>query len=230
MNNGWVTIHRDLLDHDLWLSEKFSRGQAWVDLILLANHKDGFFRCRGVQIKVNRGQCGHGSVALSKRWKWSRGKVIRFLKELESDSRIVQQKNNVTTLITIVKYDLYQAKQNSKRTASRTANGQQTDTNNNDNNGNNGNKEEKSSRFAPPSLTELQIYISEKQLSIDADNFINFYESKNWMVGKNKMKSWKASARGWHTRNNKQVTNNGNTARKSNSEKFADNVRDNWSD
>ena len=139
MSSGWASIHRSLLDSDLWLSEKFSRGQAWVDLILLANHKDGFFRCRGVQVKVLRGQCGHGAVALSNRWKWSRGKVIRFLKELENDSRIVQQKDNVTTLISILKYEEYQSQQNSKRAASRTANGQQTDINNNDNNDNNDN-------------------------------------------------------------------------------------------
>ena len=155
-----------------------------------------------MRVKVLRGQCGHGAVALSKRWKWPRGKVIRFLKELECDSRIVQQKNNVTTLISILKYEEYQSQQNSKRAASRTANGQQTDINNNDNNDNNGNKSQKHSRFTPPSLTELNEYANNKSLVMDISAFIDFYQSKNWMVGKNKMKDWKASARNWARRNN----------------------------
>jgi len=70
-----------------------------------------------------------------------------------------------------------------------------------------GNDKEKRRRFTPPLLKELKTYISEKQLSINSDDFINFYESKNWMVGKNKMKDWKASARGWHSRNNNGGSN-----------------------
>jgi len=71
------------------------------------------------------------------------------------------------------------------------------------------NKKTVSKRFAPPSLVELNLYITEKKLTdVDAESFINFYESKGWMVGKNKMKSWKATASGWHTRNNKSGQNN----------------------
>ena len=58
----------------------------------------------------------------------------------------------------------------------------------------------KSIRFTPPSLSEVQEYISLKSYSVDAENFINFYESKGWMVGKNKMKSWKASISTWQKR------------------------------
>jgi len=121
MDSGWVKIHRQLSSTDLWLSEPFTRGQAWVDLIILTNHKDGFYRVRGIKINVKRGQCGWSEVALSKRWQWSRGKVRRFLCELETVHQIVQQKTNVTTLINIVNYDRYQI----GGTADSTANGQQ---------------------------------------------------------------------------------------------------------
>ena len=40
---GWIKLHRSISDNDLWTSEPFSRGQAFVDLILLASHKDSFF-------------------------------------------------------------------------------------------------------------------------------------------------------------------------------------------
>ena len=51
--------------------------------------------------------------------------------------------------------------------------------------------------FKPPTQKELQEYCKEKNYIIDVDRFINFYESKGWMVGKNKMKSWKAAASNW---------------------------------
>jgi DNA replication protein DnaD len=115
--------------------EPFTRSQAWIDLILLANHKPGVIRVRGNRVDVKRGQVGWSQVALAKRWKWSRGKVRRFLKELEkNDHQIVQQKNNITTLINIINYEQYQG----NGTADGTADGQQTDsrryTNKNDKN------------------------------------------------------------------------------------------------
>lgn len=118
---GWIKLHRKLQENDLWLSEPFSRGQAWVDLLLLCNHKPSFIRARGIKVSIDRGQCGWSQVKLAERWKWSRGKVIRFLDELETVQQIVQEKNNVTSLITIVNYCDYQ----SDDTADDTANGQQ---------------------------------------------------------------------------------------------------------
>jgi len=58
-------------------------------------------------------------------------------------------------------------------------------------------------RFTPPSLDEVKGYILEKQYDIDGQYFIDFYQSKGWMIGKNKMKDWKATIRGWNTRNEK---------------------------
>ena len=53
------------------------------------------------------------------------------------------------------------------------------------------------SRFAPPTLEEVKSYCLERKNNVDAENFINFYESKGWMIGKNKMKDWKAAVRTW---------------------------------
>lgn len=59
---------------------------------------------------------------------------------------------------------------------------------------------EESRRFTPPTPTDVETYATEKGLTIDADKFCDFYESKGWMVGKNKMKDWKAAVRGWCSR------------------------------
>lgn len=55
-------------------------------------------------------------------------------------------------------------------------------------------------RFTPPAVEEVEEYCFEKGLSMDAHRFVDYYESNGWMVGKNKMKDWKAAARGWASR------------------------------
>lgn len=125
---GWASIQRKLIKSDLWLSEVFTRGQAWVDLIMLASHKSSYVRIRGVRIDVERGQFATAERFLCERWKWSRGKVRRFLNELESDKQIVQQKNNASTVVTITNYDKYQGDGTAGYTTNRTTNRTTSDT------------------------------------------------------------------------------------------------------
>lgn len=128
-SGGFVLVHRSLLQHALWTSEPFTRGQAWIDLVLLANHSSGQIRVRGNKMTVRRGQVGWSVKRLADRWQWSRGKVQRFLDELENEQQIEQQKNNITSLITIKNYDHYQSAADTRTNSRRTADGQQTDTN-----------------------------------------------------------------------------------------------------
>lgn len=131
-DKGWIKLYRQLSDNEIWLSEKFTDGQAWVDLLLLANHKNGFIKVRGIRIDILAGQCGYSVVSLAKRWKWSRGKVIRFLEFLVKENmiKIVQQNNKLSTIISIINYTNYQY----VGTTNDTTDGQQTDTNKNDKN------------------------------------------------------------------------------------------------
>jgi len=105
---GWIKLHRSVLDHDLWLCEKFTKGQAWIDLILGANHKDGFFYVRGNKVELKRGQNGRSELTLAKRWRWSRGKVRRFLNELKMVHMVELKRDTKTTITTICNYDKYQ--------------------------------------------------------------------------------------------------------------------------
>ena len=50
-------------------------------------------------------------------------------------------------------------------------------------------------RFTPPTLAEVQTYVLERQSPVDPQGFIDFYESKGWLVGKTPMKDWKAACR-----------------------------------
>lgn len=59
-------------------------------------------------------------------------------------------------------------------------------------------------RFSPPTVEEVREYCRERGNGIDAEQFIDFYQAKGWMVGKNKMKDWRASVRNWERRDTKE--------------------------
>ena len=55
----------------------------------------------------------------------------------------------------------------------------------------------KAKRFTPPTLEEVTAYCIERGNNVDAQHFIDYYTSNGWLVGKNKMKDWKAAVRTW---------------------------------
>tara|TARA_R100001244_G_scaffold39271_1_gene35383 strand:+ start:315 stop:920 length:606 start_codon:yes stop_codon:yes gene_type:complete len=59
-------------------------------------------------------------------------------------------------------------------------------------------------RFKKPNKIEIKVYCVERQNNIDAEAFYDFYESKDWLIGNNKMKDWKASVRTWERREKKK--------------------------
>ena len=64
----------------------------------------------------------------------------------------------------------------------------------------------KEKEIFPPTVEMVRAYVDEMKYSVDAQSFIDFYESKGWYVGKNKMKDWKAAVRTWEQRNKKDGT------------------------
>ena len=63
------------------------------------------------------------------------------------------------------------------------------------------NSEKEKVRFVPPTIEEVKAYCEERHNNIDPEYFVAFYESKGWMVGKNKMKSWKSAVITWEKNN-----------------------------
>ena len=108
MDDGWIKLHRSIMDHPLYHAEPFTRLQAWVDLLLMANIDRRVMLVRGVRIEVERGQVVRSKDYLAGRWRWSRSKVKRYLKLLEDEEMIVQQNTSLISKITIVNYDKFQ--------------------------------------------------------------------------------------------------------------------------
>ena len=65
------------------------------------------------------------------------------------------------------------------------------------------NKKDNAGKFTPPTVTEVSSYCKERNNDVDAERFCDFYQSKNWMVGKNKMKDWRAAVRTWEKKDEK---------------------------
>lgn len=129
-DKGFVKIYRDLQDHWIWKGEPFSRGQAWVDLIMMVNHKDKKIMFNANLITVKRGSVLTSTRKLAERWQWSINKVRRFLDQLEADGMIEQKRNSKYTVIILVGFSRYQEKRNSDGTQtehSRNTDGKQTE-------------------------------------------------------------------------------------------------------
>jgi len=63
-------------------------------------------------------------------------------------------------------------------------------------------KKETTKRFQKPTIDEVVEYIKEKGFSFDPQRFIDYYESKGWMIGKSPMKNWKSACNTWERNNN----------------------------
>ncbi len=204
---GWIKLHRPIQDHWLWEDKPFSKGQAWIDLLILANHADNKFLLGNELILVERGSFITSEYKLSERWGWPKSKVRRFLELLEKDGMIEKKSNQKRTTINIENYSVYQEARTTaepllnyyRTTAEPLLNPNKNEKN--DKNVKNERINKESRAFAPPLLEEVIVYCKERKNQIDAGSFIDFYSSKNWMIGKNKMKDWKAAIRTWERRN-----------------------------
>ena len=121
MENSWIRLHRKLMDDPLYFAEPFSKMQAWIDLLLLANFADRVTFIRGNRVTIKRGQLAYSREWFSGRWRWSRGKIDRFLDMLERENMIGRQKSAVITCISILNYDTYQDNGSTDRSANGSA-------------------------------------------------------------------------------------------------------------
>lgn len=86
---SWIKVFRNIENSWLWEERPFSRGQAWIDLLLLAKFRDeSFISRRGNLIDGKRGHVYRSIASLADRWGWSRKKVDHFFNQLEADNMI----------------------------------------------------------------------------------------------------------------------------------------------
>lgn len=219
--HGYIKLHRQIQDCWIWDSGKFDKRSAWIDLLMLANHRDKKFMFNGKPVVITRGQFMTSIRKLAVRWEWSTSTVFEFLKILEDDNMIKKESDSHRTLLTIINYEVYQGVPNTDQTLTEhQSNTNRTLTETTKEYKNIRNKEFKENDtpngvskrkcFAPPTVEEVRAYCQERGNNIDSQRFVDFYESKGWFVGKNKMKDWKAAVRNWESRDKQNTPKQSN--------------------
>jgi predicted transcriptional regulator len=230
---SWIKIDREITSH--WIFSDPWKFRNWIDLLTLVNHQEQKVNIKGVILTCKRGETLCSLDTLAKRWNCDKSKVRRFLKLLESDSMIVLKSEQITTRLTICKYELYQGERNANETKTkRKRNGSETQMTPNKNEKNEYNEENENNltnptevelvistrkKFLIPSISEISTYCKERNNEVNPEQFYDHYQSNGWMVGKNKMKDWKAAVRTWekngyskpHQSNNNQITTQNGT-------------------
>lgn len=186
---GWIKLHRRFLEWE-WYDDNNTK-ILFLHLLLKANHKDKKYRG---QI-VRRGSLLTGRELLSKETGLSVMQVRTSLTKLKSTNEIAIKSSSQGTEIQVVKYNDYQVV-TSELTNEQPTSNQRVTTNKNVKND--------KKVFIPPTFQEVYDYCLSRKNNVDAQRFVDFYTSKGWLVGKSKMKDWKAALRTWEKDNPKQ--------------------------
>lgn len=210
--DGWIKINRGIADH--WIFQDAERFKWWFDLLLMAQWEDKKVMHDSHLFTLKRGQMIASASFLAERWGKSRPTVIKFLDLLHQDGMIERKiLYRQTPILTICNYEKYQQRVDTiVDTQIDTIVDTIVDTNKEYkeiNKEKDINKLISKKNFIPPDVAEVEAYCRERNNNIDAQSFVDFYTSKNWMIGKNKMKDWRAAVRTWEKReqqNNKQLT------------------------
>jgi hypothetical protein len=107
-DKNWVKLYRALMTDELWTSEPFTTGQAWVDLIMMANFAEVERIYKGRYQQIKRGQIATSIRWLAQRWQWSRDKTVRTLKTFEMAKMVSIETTTNGTVLTLENYDKYQ--------------------------------------------------------------------------------------------------------------------------
>ncbi|MFF3923115.1 hypothetical protein [Paenibacillus lactis] len=136
--SGFIKLHRKIQDHWIYQEKrKFSRYEAWLDMIMMANHKPNKFLHGNELVEVERGQFVTSELKLMDRWDWGKNKLRLFLDLLEKDGMIIKKTDRKRTTITICNYGHYhesETKDGPQPDHERTNRGPSADTNKNEKN------------------------------------------------------------------------------------------------
>lgn len=194
MGDGWIKLHRKFIEWGWYKDSKMVH--LFLHFILLANHKDKNW----MGFDVKRGELVTGIDKLSKDTRISIQSIRTCIKKMESTKEIVKKSTNRFTIIKVVNYNTYNPLNidtNKQLTNKQQTTNKQLTTNKKDKNVKKV-KNIKDIVKIPPLIEMVVMYFQERGYNkIEADRFFDFYTSKGWFVGKNKMKDWKAAVRNW---------------------------------
>jgi len=220
---GWIKLHRRLLDWE-WYEDANTK-VVFLHLLLIANHGEGKYK--GHTLKA--GQMITSVSEISEATGLSVRQTRTALDHLKTTSEVTIKTTNKFSVITLEKWGFYQF--NNELATNKTPSNMTNDRQAKEENATRlvkeevkEEKEEKKERdksmsakptatkkFIPPTVQEVAAYCRERGNSVDPERFTDFYTSKGWMVGKNKMKDWKSAVRTWEGNQKQGGTPNGSS-------------------
>ena len=164
--------------------------------MLMASFKDTKVVLKGQVVEIKRGQLIRGTNTLAERWGWSRNKVIRTLKSMESDKMCTLTGTPYGTLITIENYERFQDMQTPNGTADGTSDGTSDGTRMNKV------KEVKEiGAFEAPAAAAVFSFFEDHGYRSDPDAFLAYYEGTGWKKKNGQpITDWKSAAKAWERR------------------------------
>lgn len=131
-NKGYIMLSRRFFANPLWVEPReYSRAEAWLDLIQAAGIEERVIILDGRAIESRRGELAASRRFLENRWRWSAGKVTRFLDMLKSQGMIETRKEHGQTVIRLCNYDTYNPLVTDRHTGEKTSDEPRTEPHNN---------------------------------------------------------------------------------------------------
>lgn len=210
MEDTYIKLYRKINKWE-WADNPYMVA-IWIHLLVNANYTPNKWH----GIDVDKGQLVTSIASLSVKTGLSVQQTRTCLSNLRKCNQITIKSTNKYSIITICKYEDYQSLES---VAQQTNNKQITNEQQTNNKQLTTLKEReerkereeykkenilKEKSFTPPTVAEVAAYCQERNNGIDAQRFVDFYQTKGWMVGKNKMKDWKAAVRTWERKDKEQ--------------------------
>lgn len=179
-DGGYVYFTKDIPYTEQMLATVFNRPLATIQLALSTFEKFGMIEVVDDIIQVSNWNKYQNVDGLDKIREQTRLRVSKY-----RDNKKITRQCNVTGNVTVtqgnaididIDKDIERDKENNKNIVSQS---------------------DGRARFIPPTVDQVREYCLERNNSVDAETFVDFYTGKGWMVGKNKMKDWKAAVRTW---------------------------------
>lgn len=217
---SFIKLDRKIIDSEVFAHDGQLR--FWLWLLLRANYKKSFAAINTGSgkktVEVGRGQLLFGRNSAGSELGVNSSTLYKWLKMFEKKEMISSKSNKHFTVVTICKYDEYQSEESDEVTSHEQASNKPVTNQCPTSNTSKEVKEVKEynippdkpahtqTKFIKPTIEEIEQYAAEKNLTVDANRFFDFYESKGWFVGKSPMKDWRAALRNWAKNNTGEQT------------------------
>ena len=205
MADTFIKLYRKTLDDSLW--QNITLWRFFEYCLLKASYKQKIVLVGMEQIKLEPGEFVFGRKVASRECCLSEQTIRTCLKKLKKVKKLTIKSTNKFSIINVINWHRYQGNTNqSNQQINHEVTSNQPATNHIQEK-----KEGKEKRggtkntprtqnFKPPTLKEVQDYCQTRKNNINPEVFIDWNTAKGWMIGKNKMKDWRAAIRTWEQR------------------------------